>query len=107
MNQPPDSIPISNCSPVGLLLIIGLLCWCWLGNGFRCLRWPLLILLGILVTDNWFGGIAGGYVDAVANPILVLLIMLAGISIMFRGFRRTPRRGRCCRHDDDDFRGWR
>ena len=99
----PHAIGDSSISGGGLLLVIALACWCWLGAGPRCFRWPLLVLLALLTSGHWTGSLAGEYLDAVAGPLLVLLIMAVGFSIMLRGFwPRQPRTHRqCCRE-----RGW-
>lgn len=92
MNEAQTSFSAASCSPLGLLLLIGLCCWCWLGRGPRILAWPLVVVLVLMTSGHWAGGFVGSYVDALAEPVLTLLIVLAGLLIILRGFGFRPRR---------------
>jgi len=102
----PQNAPIeSTSSPMlGLLLLIGLAYWCWLSRGPRFLRWPLVILIVMITSGHQLGGIVSAYAGALAGPILLLLIVSAGLMIMIRGLGWRPR-GRSYR-DNRYGRGW-
>ena len=34
---------------LGLLLLIGLACWCWFSTGPLFLRWPLVVLIVLII----------------------------------------------------------
>jgi len=89
-----QTISASSGSPaLGLLLLIGAAFWCWFRSGPLFLRWPLVVLIILMTSGHWLGGIVGAYVGTLAGPILVILIMFAGLMIMVRGLggrRRGP-----------------
>ena len=104
----PSAIPASGSSGVSLavLLVIGFACWCWLGAGPRCCRWPLVVILVLMTSDHWAESIVGTYVNALASPVLTLLIMFAGLMFMLRGLGL---RGRGRNNPDYRYngrRGW-
>lgn len=92
MNEAQPSFSDAGCSPLGLLLIIGLCCWCWLGRGPRILAWPLVVVLVLMTSGHWAGGVVGASVGALAEPVLTLLIVVAGLLIILRGFGVRSRR---------------
>jgi len=92
MNEAPASLSSLGCGPLGLLLVIGLCCWCWLGRGPRVLGWPLVVILVLMTSGHWAGGIVSAYVGALAKPVLTLLIVVAGLMIILRGFGVRSRR---------------
>lgn len=87
MNSASHIPEASGSSLLGLLLVIGLACWCWLGRGPFFLRWPLVVVIVLMTSGHQFGGVIGSFVDALAPPVLTLVIVLAGIMIMLRGVR--------------------
>jgi hypothetical protein len=82
----------SGSGALALLLVIGLGCRCWLSWGPRFLRWPLLALLVRMTTGHWMGSIEAADMDALAEPVLTLMIVVAGLLIMLRGVGCRPRR---------------
>lgn len=92
MNSAPITTAATGCSPLGLLLVIGLCCSCWLGWGPRFLRWPLVVVFVLMTSGHWAGSIVGAYVEVLAEPVLTLLIVMAGLLIMLRGLGFKPRR---------------
>ena len=98
--------PDASNGALGLLLVIGLACWCWFSSGPLFLRWPLVVLIVLMTSGHWLGGVVGAYVGALAGPILLLLIVFAGLMIMLRGLglRGRSRNNRDYRYNGR--RGW-
>lgn len=104
MNSPNVPIETNANSIFGLLLLIGVACWCWFGRGPLFLRWPFVVLIVLVTSGHWLGGIVGVYASALAGPVLLFLVVIAGFMLMLRGFGWRPRR-----HYPRDFRyrrGW-
>jgi len=90
----------TNGSPMlGLLLLIGMALWCWFSFGPLFLRWPLVVLIVLMTSGHRLGGVIGAYAGALAGPVLLFMIVIAGIMIIIRGFVWRPRR-----RFDDDYR---
>lgn len=93
MNTNAQTLTETNGSPMlGLLLLIGMALWCWFSSGPLFLRWPLVVLIVLMTSGHWLGGIIGAYAGALAGPLLLFLIMIAGFMVMLRGFGWRPRR---------------
>ena len=106
MNNAQPISDASGGSALGLLLLIGLACWCWFSSGPLFLRWPLVVLIILMTSGHWAGSIIGAYVNALAAPVLTLLIVFAGLMIMIRGIGG---RGRGRNNPDYRYngrRGW-
>jgi hypothetical protein len=73
---------------IALLLIIALAAWCWLGSGPLFLRWPSVVVLVLLTSGHTAGTAISGYLDKIAGPVLVLVIMAIGLSMMLRPHMR-------------------
>ena len=102
----PHNVPVETTgSPMlGLLLLIGVAFWCWFSSGPLFLRWPLVVLIVLMTSGHWLGGIIGAYAGALAGPVLLFLIMIAGFMVMLRGFGWRPRRQ--YQADSRYRRGW-
>lgn len=86
MNQAQTSLSAAHGNPMlALLLFIGLAWWCWLSSGPRFLRWPLVVLIVLITSGHQLGGIVSAYAGAFVGPVLLLLIVFAGIMIILRG----------------------
>ncbi len=92
MNEAHASVSSNDCGPLGLLLVIVLCCWCWLGHGPRVLGWPLVVLLVLMTSGHWAGDIVSASMEVLAEPVLALLIMIGGLLIILRGFGLRRRR---------------
>jgi len=100
-----QSLDQTNGTPMlGLLLLIGMAFWCWFSSGPLFLRWPLVVLIVLVTSGHWLGGIVTAYAAVFAGPILTLLIIFAGLMIMIRGIGCRPR-NRYYR-DNRYRRGW-
>lgn len=89
----PQNTPIEISSPaLGLLLLIGMALWCWFSSGPLFLRWPLVVLIVLMTSGHWLGGIVGAYAGALAGPVLLFLIVIAGFMVVLRGLGWRPRR---------------
>lgn len=84
MNSSTHSDP-SGGSALGLLLVIAFSVWCWLGRGPYFLRWPLLLLTVLMTSGHAVGGVINEFASAIASPVLTILLILFGISVMLRG----------------------
>lgn len=73
---------------LALLLIVGLAGWCWLGSGPLFLRWPSIVVMVLLTSGHNAGTAINGYLDKIAGPVLVLVIMAIGLSMMLRPHMR-------------------
>jgi len=101
--NPNTPIETTGSPMLGLLLLIGMACWCWLGRGPLFLRWPLVVLIVLMTSGHALGGVVAELVGALAGPILLFAIVIAGFLVMLRGVGWRPRR-----HDDyyRYGRGW-
>jgi hypothetical protein len=79
---------------LGFLLVVGLAFWSWLGNGPRFLRWPLVLVFLLMIYGREYGGLVSDHMDALAAPVLTLVIMIVGFLITLRGFGWRPRQRR-------------
>jgi hypothetical protein len=77
---------------LGLILLIALACWCWIGFGPRFLRWPCIVVILLMTSGHQLGGMVAAYVEAFSEPALTLLIMFIGLMIILRGFGWRSRR---------------
>lgn len=101
-----QSLPdASGHSTMGLLILIALACWCWFGHGPRFPRWPLVVLIILITSGHWLGGIAAVYLGMFAGPLLTLFFVWLGLWLMVRGLGWRPRRR--YHHDyHHERRGW-
>lgn len=76
---------------LSLVLIALLVCWCWFGMGPPFMRWPAVVLLLLLLSNNSIGRFVAEHAEALAGPLLTLLIMLGGLMLIFRGVGWRPR----------------
>lgn len=89
---------------LGLVLMIGFACWCWIGRGPLVFRWPLIVLIVLMTSGHWLGEIIGAYVSAFAGPLLLFVIVMAGFMVMLRGIGWRPQRH--YHRDNHHRRGW-
>ena len=94
--------PVVGMTP--LLLTVALSLWCWLGGGPALLRWPLVIFLILLTSGHPFGGLVSSGLEELAGPILLLLIVAVGFSMILRSFRTSRRNPWCARRENDQWR---
>ena len=92
-------------------LCIAVACWCWFGNGPYFLRWPAVLMVVVLTSGHPLAAMLGPEMEQLAAPLLTLLFMIFGLSIILRGifgrsWGRDPYRssyngryGRGVRHD--------
>lgn len=78
---------------IGILLLVALAIWCWLFEGPRFLRWPLVVLIVLTTSGHQLGSEVAAGTNVLAATLLPFLLVIAGILIMLRGgFRRRYHR---------------
>lgn len=78
---------------LAILLFIALACWCWRGTGPYFLRWPLVVIVVALTSGHPVIAFFGEGFEALAGPLLTLLIMMLGLWIMLGGCLAAPDAG--------------
>lgn len=76
----------------GLVLVIALTLWCWVGSGPRPFRWISLIVLLVIISGHPLGNLIAVYISSFAGPFLPLFFVGLGLLIMLRGFGSRRRR---------------
>lgn len=78
---------------IGLLLLASLAIWCWIFEGPRMLRWPLVVLIVLITSGHQLGSEVASGANTLAATLLPFLLVIVGILVMLRGgFRRHHRR---------------
>ncbi|MEM6915003.1 MAG: hypothetical protein AAF491_00450 [Verrucomicrobiota bacterium] len=77
---------------IGFLCLIGLAVWCWLYEGPRFLRWPVIVLLVLMTSGHQLGESVAASADALAAILLPFLLLIVGLLVMLRGGRRRRTR---------------
>jgi hypothetical protein len=88
---------------LSILLLLGVSCWCWFGNGPYFLRWPAVIMVVLLTSGHPLAAVFGPELEQLAAPLLALFFAVLGLAIILRGLFGFS--GRRYHHGYHDYHG--